>query len=83
MEFLVQRLNKLLDICLDLGILLLGVAASLLVLLLSAGCSDGHVELSNFVSVLAGCWHFDWTSPVEVEMTERVRQLLDVKLDKV
>ena len=78
MEFLVQRLNKLLDICLDLGVLL--VAASLLVLLLSAGCSDGHVELSNFVSVLAGCWHFDWTSPVEIEVAERVCQLLDVQL---
>lgn len=67
-EFLVQRLNKLLDVCRDLSQWLLRVAVPLLVLLLSTSCSYRHVELSNFVSVLARCWHFDWTGPVEVEV---------------
>ena len=69
------------DIRLNLRILL--VAASLLVLFLSTSRSNSHVELSDLVSVLARCRHFDWTSPVEVEMAERVRQLLDVNLGKI
>jgi hypothetical protein len=31
-----------------------------------------HKELSNLVRVLARGRNFDWTSPVEIEMTESV-----------
>ena len=48
-----------------------------------ASCSNGHVELSNLVSVLARCRHLDWTGPVEIEVAEGVRQLLDVHLGEV
>ena len=81
MEFLVQWFNELLNISLDLRLLL--VAIPLLVLFLSTSRSNRHVELSDFVSVLAWRRNFDWTSPVEVEVAEGVRQLLDVKLGKV
>ena len=49
-------------------------------LLRLASRTDCHVELSDLVSILAWCWHLDWTGPVEVEVAQRVRQLLDVRL---
>ena len=43
-------------------------------------CAHGHVELSYFMGVLAGCRHLDWSSPVEVEVAEGVAQLLQLDL---
>ena len=42
--------------------------------------SDIHIELGNLVSILAWSGHLDGSSPVEVEMTKRVSQLLNVNL---
>ena len=36
----------------------------------SVGDANGHVELSNLVSVLARSWNFDGTCPVEIEEAE-------------
>jgi len=56
-------------------------AASLLVVLWTLlSCSDRHVELSDFVSILTWSWNFDWARPVEVEMTKCKSQVLDVNL---
>ena len=32
------------------------------------------------MGILAGCWYFDWSGPVEVEVAKCVRQLLNVEL---
>ena len=40
----------------------------------------GDIEICDLVGILAGCRDFDWTSPVEVEVAERVRQLLQLVL---
>ena len=81
MEELVQRLDFLLNF-LRAGIVhfLCLLAAALLGLLRLTGGTDGHVELSDLVSVLTWCWHFYRTGPVEVEVAEGVCQLLDVRL---
>ena len=46
-------------------------------------CSDVHEELSDFVSVLTRSGHFDGTGPVEVEVAQRVRQMLQLLLSEV
>ena len=56
------------------------VAAPLLLVLLFLCSSDGHIELSDLVSVLTWSWNFNCTGPIEVEMTESIGQLLDVDL---
>ena len=35
------------------------------------------------MSVHARRWHFDWSSPVEIVVTERVSELLDLGFGKV
>ena len=81
MEFLAERLD--LDaLLLDVGILLSMdcVAALLPCIVALLGHADGHVEIGDLVSVLARCWHFDWTGPVEVAVAEGVGQRLQFDL---
>lgn len=41
-------------------------------------CANVHVELGNLMGILAGSWHLDWTSPVEIKVTQRECQMLDL-----
>ena len=84
MEFLVERVllahndNLLLDS--SLLLLLRGVVAARLFVLLFLRGTDCHVEFCDLVSILARSRDFDWTSPVEIEVTEGIGQLLNVDL---
>lgn len=71
---MIQRFNRLLD-SLSNHERLLGTLLLLRLPLLLVG-TDIHKELSDLVSILAGCWHFDRACPVEVEVAQRVRQVL-------
>lgn len=62
---------------------LLVVAAHLLLVLLILVSTDGHVKLSNLVSILTGGWHFYGSCPIEIEVAERVGQLLNLKLCEI
>ena len=44
--------------------------------------ADASEEVCDLVGVLAGCRNFDGASPVEVEVAERVCQLLQLVLSK-
>ena len=84
MEFLVERVllahndNFLLDS--SLLLLLRGVVAARLFVLLFLCGTDCHIEFCDLMSILARSRDFDWTSPVEIEVTEGIGQLLDVDL---
>ena len=82
MELLIEWLSLLGAFGLDSPFLRL-LLVLVVVAVPSVGDANGHVELSNLVSVLTRCRHLDWTSPVEVEVAEGVRQLLDVHLGEV
>ena len=75
---MVQRLHILFTLHLHLD----GLPAAVLSVVLgtSFGGSDRHVELCDLVGVLARCWHFDGTCPVEVEVAKSEGQMLDVNL---
>ena len=64
------------------GVLLLRVAATVVFVAIIASTTlrdaDSHVEVSDLMSVLARCWHFDRTSPVVVEVAEAVGELLEL-----
>ena len=80
-ELLVERLDLLLAVALDHGLLLRVAACLTLVtttLLLSY--SNCHVKLSYLVSILTWSRYFDWPRPIEVKVAERVSQLLQVDL---
>lgn len=77
MELLIQGLAKFSDLVPSNLLILRWIW---LLLLVSAVGSNRHVELSNLVSILAGCRYFDWSGPIEVEVAECVCQLLDVEL---
>ena len=84
MEFLVERIflannDNLLLNC-SLLFLLRGVVAARLFVLLFLCGTDCHVEFCDLVSILARSRDFDWTSPVEIEVTEGIGQLLNVDL---
>ena len=85
MEQLVKWLDSYINLLCAIGMHLLGLltAAAWLALLRLASSTNGHVKLSNLVSILAWCGYLDWTGPVEVEVAEGVRQLLDVHLGEV
>ena len=83
----VQLLIKRLDlhaVLLDFGLLNSSISHNLLVTSVEAFFRDtyGDIEVSDLVGVLAGCRDFDGTSPVEVEVAERVCQLLQLVLSK-
>lgn len=59
------------------------LTAGLLRLSLLLVGSDVHEELSDFVSVLTRSGHFNRTGPVEVEVAQRVRQMLQLLLSEV
>ena len=85
MKFLVQRVllaNNNYFLPDDVLLLLLCriIAAPLLIQLLFLCSSNGHIELSDLVSVLTWSRNFNCTGPVEVEMAESIGQLLDVNL---
>lgn len=74
MKSMIQRLNRCLNSLLNHeGFLRTSLTLILSLLLVS---TDVHEELCDLVSVLTRCWHFDGTSPVEVEVAQRVRQML-------
>ncbi len=75
MQSVVEWFDDLIDFLLHHIRLL---AAGLL-LLLFAVRTDVHEELCNLVRVLTRSRNFDWTSPVEVEVTERVGEQLQVR----
>ena len=83
----VQLLIKRLDlhaVLLDFGLLNSSISRNLLVTSVEAFFGDtyGDIEVSDLVGVLAGCRYFYGTSPVEVEVAERVCQLLQLVLSK-
>ena len=45
--------------------------------------ADVHVELGNLMGILAGSGHLDWTSPVEIKVTQRECQVLDLNAREV
>ena len=77
MQLLVQRLDLLRNFSFYGSFLRL-----FLVSILVPPCSDAntHEEISDLVSVLDWCWDLDWTSPVEVKVTQGVGQHLNVEL---
>lgn len=78
MKLLVEGHHTLLTVSPHLKRLLAAILGGVVMTLLRG--SDRHVELSDLVSVLAGSWHLDWTRPVEVEVAECKRQVLNVDL---
>ena len=75
MEFLAERLD--LDaLLLDVGLLLSmdAVAALLPCVVALLGHADCHVEIGDLVRILARCWHFDRSGPVEITVAEGVGQ---------
>ncbi len=78
MKLVIQRLNKLVYLLLDDQ----GILGGLVGLLLLVG-TDVHKELCNLVRVLARSRHFDWTCPVEIEVTQSISQVLKFKLCQV
>ena len=44
--------------------------------------SNSHIEVCNLVSILAGSWDLDRSSPIIVEVAEAVGQLLELDLFK-
>ena len=80
MQTVIKRLHHLLHSLLHHQCFL---TAGLLRLSLLLVGSDVHEELSDFVSVLTRSGHFNGTSPVEVEVTQRVRQMLQLLFSEV
>ena len=85
----VQLLVKRLDlhaVLLDFGLLnsSSSISRNLLITSVEAFFGDtyGDIEVCDLVGVLAGCRDFDGTSPIEVEVAERVCQLLQLVLSK-
>ena len=80
MEFLVERVllahndNFLLDS--SLLLLFRGVVAARLFVLLFLCGTDCHVEFCDLVSILARSRDFDTSTPVEIEVTKLVCQIL-------
>ena len=56
-----------------LSLTILGYCSSLALV-----STDIHVELCDLVSILAGCWNFDRSRPIEVKVAESVRQMLQL-----
>ena len=79
MKIVIQRLNTLLDTLLDHEDLL---GARLLELSFLVG-SYIHEELGDLVSILTRSRHFNRTGPVEVEVAQCVRQMLQLLLREV
>lgn len=81
MEFLVEGLDPL-ALLLDGSLLrsLLDGSGSLLLTLLATARANVHVELGDLVRVLARSWHLDGTGPVEVEVAQGERKLLQLDL---
>ena len=80
-ELLAERLD--LDaLLLDMGLLLRinAVAALLPCIVALLGHAYGHVEVGDLVRILAWCWHFDRSSPVEITVAEGVSQRLQLDL---
>jgi len=68
-KFLVESLHISLALLLC-TLLTTGFRSLGLALLVMLGETYICVEFGNLVSVLAGSWNLNWTSPIEVEMTE-------------
>ena len=86
MKELVKRLDSYVHLLYAVTMHLLDLLTAttwFVALLALASGTDCHVELSDLVSVLTWCRHLDWTSPVEVEMTQGVGQLLDLRLGEI
>ena len=73
MELLVERFDQF--FALLLGLNHFPGALGRLLLLVGA---DVHLELGDLVGILAGSGHLDWTSPVEIKVTQRECQVLDL-----
>ena len=69
MELLIEWLSLLRAFGLDSPFLRL-LLVLVVVAVPSVGDANGHVELSDLVSVLARSWNFDGTCPVEIEVAE-------------
>ena len=83
----VQLLVKRLDlhaVLLDFSLLNCAIPRNLLVTSMEAFLRDtyGDIEIGDLMGVLAGCRDFDGAGPVEVEVAERVGQLLKLVLSK-
>lgn len=82
MEFLAERLDR--SLALLLGTLLATSSCSLLLaLLVMLGEANIRVEFGDLVGVLARSRNLNWTSPVEVEMTESKSEMLEVNLSEL
>lgn len=75
MEFLTERYDFSLTLLLSV-LLTTSLLAFLLALLVMLSQADIRVEFSDLVSVLAGSGYLDWTSPVEVKVTESKSEML-------
>lgn len=80
MKFFVKRLDQLLDLKSGRHLLL---TRSRVLLSSFAVRANGHVKLSDLVSVLARSGYLNRTSPIEVEMTQGKGEMLDVESRKV
>ena len=68
------------DAGLDSTLMLATASSTLLCATSLNSVAHKHVELSNFVGVLARSWHFDRPCPVEIAVTQCEGQLLDLQL---
>ncbi len=80
-EFLVERPNLIAPLLYKSFLILRSSTPRRSVVTLALLCrADCHVELGDLVCVLTWCRHFDRSSPVEVEVTKGVDQLLQIYL---
>ena len=64
------------------GLCLVGIHSALLaiVALALSGQPRGHIKVRNLVSILAGSWHLDGSSPVEIVVAQGECQVLNLNL---
>ena len=79
MEFLVQRHHVLLDLLHSLFAVRVHVTLALPLPVVVVQAHRG-IEVGDLVSILARSWHFDRSCPVEVEVAQSKRQVLNVQL---
>ena len=81
MELLVERLDLIAPLLYESFLILRSSTLKWSVVALSLLCrANCHVELSDLVRILTWRRHFDRSSPVEIEMTKGVDQLLQFYL---